>query len=154
MRCPFCSHEEDKVLDSRSNKDGSEIRRRRQCLKCNRRFTTRENIELSFPTVVKKDGKREPFSSDKIRNGLKRACEKRPISMDQINDTVKKVEQSVIEYGENEVPASFIGEAVVSELKKLDHVAYVRFASVYREFKDPSQFMEELKNLINSSKII
>jgi transcriptional repressor NrdR len=152
MKCPFCSHEEDKVLDSRASKDGMEIRRRRQCLNCGRRFTTRETIQFNFPTVVKKDGKRETFSSEKIRSGLKKACEKRPISVDQIDDTVKKIEQAVIEHGEKEAPSSFIGELVVQELKKLDHVAYVRFASVYREFKDPSQFMEELENLISSSK--
>lgn len=152
MRCPYCGFEEDRVLDSRSNKDGSEIRRRRECNNCHRRFTTRETIEMSFPLVVKKDGKREPFSSDKVRNGIKKACEKRPISADQINDMVKKVEQATIEFGENEVPSKFIGELITKELKKVDHVAYVRFASVYKDFQDATQFMKELEKLLKNQK--
>lgn len=151
MKCPFCGYEEDKVLDSRLSKDGQEIRRRRQCLKCNRRFSTREIIVLNFPVIIKKDGKREPFNSEKIRNGIKKACEKRPISMEQINDIVKKIEQAVIEFGESEISSSFVGELVINELKKIDHVAYVRFASVYKEFKDPTQFMEALKQLSSSN---
>jgi len=152
MKCPFCGFEEDRVLDSRSNKDGSEIRRRRECNKCHRRFTTRETIEMSFPLVVKKDGKREPFNSEKVRNGIKKACEKRPISADQISDMVKKVEQAIIEFGENEVPSKFIGELITKELKKIDHVAYVRFASVYRDFQDANQFMKELEKLLKNHK--
>ncbi len=152
MRCPYCGFEEDRVLDSRSNKDGSEIRRRRECNKCHRRFTTRETIEMSFPLVVKKDGKREPFNPDKVRNGIKKACEKRPISADQINDMVKKVEQATIEFGENEVPSKFIGELITKELKKVDHVAYVRFASVYKDFQDATQFMKELEKLLKNQK--
>jgi transcriptional repressor NrdR len=151
VKCPFCSFEENKVLDSRLSKDGTEIRRRRQCLKCNRRFTTREVVVLSFPAVVKKNGDREPFDSEKIRTGIKKACEKRPISMEQINEIVKKIEQVCIEFGESEIPSAKIGEMVMEELKNLDHVAYVRFASVYKEFKDPTQFMEALKQL-NSTK--
>lgn len=147
MKCPFCGFEEDRVLDSRLSKDGTEIRRRRQCLKCGRRFTTREVIILNFPAVIKKNGEREPFDSEKIRSGIKKACEKRPIPMEQINDMVKRIEQACIEYGENEIPSSKIGELVMEELKKTDHVAYVRFASVYKEFKDPTQFMEALKQL-------
>lgn len=149
MKCPFCGFEEDRVLDSRSSKDKTEIRRRRQCIKCGRRFTTRETIVLSFPAVIKKNGAREPFDSEKIKNGIKKACEKRPIGMEQINDMVKRIEQYCIEYGENEIPSSVIGEFVMEELKNLDHVAYVRFASVYKEFKDPAQFMEALKQLKN-----
>lgn len=152
MKCPYCGFEEDRVLDSRSNKDGSEIRRRRECNKCHRRFTTRETIEMSFPLVVKKDGKREPFNSDKVRNGIKKACEKRPISADQINEMVKKVEQATIEFGENEVPSKFIGELITKELKKVDHVAYVRFASVYKDFQDATQFMKELEKLLKNQK--
>ncbi len=152
MKCPFCGYEEDRVLDSRIAKDGAEIRRRRECSKCRRRFTTRETIELSFPLVIKKDGKRESFNSDKIRNGIKKACEKRPISADHINDMVKKVEQAVIELGESEVSTKFIGELITKELKKVDHVAYVRFASVYKDFQDASQFMKELEKLIKSQK--
>jgi len=151
MKCPFCGFLEDKVLDSRTNKEGTETRRRRICLKCNRRFSTREVIELSYPLVVKKDGKREPFSTEKIRNGLKKALEKRPISADNINEIVKKIENIVIENGEMEVSSQFIGELVMKELKKIDHVAYVRFASVYKDFKDPSQFIEELEKLLKKS---
>lgn len=152
MKCPFCGYVDDRVLDSRTNKDGTEIRRRRECGRCHRRFTTRENIEASYPLVVKKDGKRESFNSEKIRNGIKKACEKRPISADQINDIVKKVEQAVIETGENEVSSKFIGELIIEELRKIDHVAYVRFASVYKEFQDAAQFMQELEKLLQNHK--
>lgn len=151
MKCPFCGFLEDKVLDSRTNKEGTEIRRRRVCLKCSRRFSTREVIELSYPLVVKKDGKREPFSTEKIRNGLKKALEKRPISADNIDEIVKKIENIVLENGEPEVSSQFIGELVMKELKKIDHVAYVRFASVYKDFKDPAQFIEELEKLLKKS---
>ncbi|MCX7991312.1 MAG: transcriptional regulator NrdR [Proteobacteria bacterium] len=151
MKCPFCGFLEDKVLDSRTNKDGTEIRRRRACLNCNRRFSTREIIELSYPLVIKKDGKREPFSSEKIKNGLKKALEKRPISADKIDEIVKRIENAVIENGEQEVSTQFIGELVMRELRKIDHVAYVRFASVYKDFKDPSQFIEELEKLLKKS---
>lgn len=152
MKCPFCGFQEDRVLDSRASRDGNEIRRRRECLKCHRRFTTRESIELSFPLVIKKDGKREPFNAEKIKNGIKKACEKRPISAEQIDEMVRKIEQTIIDYGEPEVSTKLIGETIINELKKIDHVAYVRFASVYKEFKDATQFMEELKNLSNLNK--
>lgn len=152
MKCPFCGFQEDRVLDSRASRDGNEIRRRRECLKCHRRFTTRESIELSFPLVIKKDGKREAFNAEKIKNGIKKACEKRPISAEQIDEMVRKIEQAVIEYGEAEVSTKLIGETIIQELKNIDHVAYVRFASVYKEFKDATQFMEELKNLSKSNK--
>lgn len=151
MRCPYCDHLEDKVLDSRANRDGTEIRRRRICLRCNRRFSTREVIELSYPLVIKKDGRREPFSAEKIRNGLKKALEKRPISAKIIDEMVKKIENAVLESGEAEVSSQFIGELLMNELKNIDHVAYVRFASVYKEFKDPSQFLEELEKLLKKS---
>ncbi len=151
MRCPYCGYTEDKVLDSRVNRDGTEIRRRRICLKCGRRFSTREFIELNFPMVIKKDGKREPFSSEKIKNGLKKALEKRPISAEKIDEIVKKIENMVIETGESEVSARFIGELVMKELNSLDHVAYVRFASVYKNFKDPAQFLEELEKILKKS---
>ncbi len=151
MRCPYCGYSEDKVLDSRVNKEGTEIRRRRSCLKCSRRFTTKETIEFNFPLVIKKDGKREPFSSEKIKNGLKKALEKRPISAEKIEEIVKKIENQVIETGESEISARFIGELVMKELNSLDHVAYVRFASVYKDFKDPSQFLEELEKLLKKS---
>lgn len=151
MKCPYCGYLEDKVIDSRVNKDGTEIRRRRSCLKCQRRFSTREVIELSFPLVIKKDGKREAFSSDKIRIGLKKALEKRPISAEHIDEIVKKIENSIIEKGEAEISTQFIGELIMKELKKIDHVAYVRFASVYKDFKDPSQFIEELEKLLKKS---
>lgn len=151
MKCPFCGFLEDKVLDSRTNKEGTETRRRRICLKCNRRFSTREVIELSYPLIVKKDGKRESFSAEKIRNGLKKAFEKRPISAENINEIVKKIENIILENGEPEISSQFIGELVMKELKKIDHVAYVRFASVYKDFKDPSQFIEELEKLLKKS---
>lgn len=152
MKCPFCGFQEDRVLDSRASRDGNEIRRRRECFNCHRRFTTRESIELSFPLVIKKDGKREAFNAEKIKNGIKKACEKRPIGAEQIDEMVRKVEQAIIDYGEAEVSTKLIGETIIKELKKIDHVAYVRFASVYKEFKDATQFMEELKNLSNSNK--
>lgn len=152
MKCPYCGYEEDRVLDSRTNRDGTEIRRRRECTKCKRRFTTRETIEFSFPLVVKKDGKREPFNPEKIRNGIKKACEKRPISADHIDEMVKKIEQTIIESGDNEVSSKFIGELIIRELKKVDHVAYVRFASVYKDFQDASQFMKELEKLLKNQK--
>ncbi len=151
MKCPFCGFLEDKVLDSRTNKDGTEIRRRRSCLKCRRRFSTREIIELSFPLVIKKDGKREPFSSEKIKNGLKKALEKRPVSAEKIDELVKKIENAILENCESEVSTQFIGELVMRELNKIDHVAYVRFASVYKDFKDPVQFIEELERLLKKS---
>ena len=148
MKCPFCSHQEDKVIDSRSSKDGEVIRRRRECLKCESRFTTYEWVEESLPMVVKKDGRRERFNRMKIRQGLTRACEKRPVRADQLEEVVSAREKKCQETGENEIPSSLIGEEIMDRLKSLDEVAYVRFASVYRSFKDISEFMVELKTLL------
>lgn len=148
MKCPFCGHIEDKVVDSREGKEGSSIRRRRECLRCRRRFTTYEHVEDVLPVVVKKDGRREAFDRNKILSGLKKACEKRPVSMDALEESVLKIEKKVQESGEKEIPSTMIGEEVMRELHTLDEVAYVRFASVYREFKDINQFMEELRDIL------
>ncbi|MCH7566299.1 MAG: transcriptional repressor NrdR [Nitrospirae bacterium] len=147
MKCPFCDELEDKVVDSRMAREGEVIRRRRECLACKRRFTSYERIEESFPVVVKKDGRREPFDRLKIVSGLKRACEKRPISTATIETVADRIEKRIQEMGETEVSSRTVGEEVVRELHQLDQVAYVRFASVYREFKDIDQFMDELKIL-------
>lgn len=147
MKCPFCDELEDKVVDSRMAREGEIIRRRRECLVCKRRYTTYERIEESLPLVVKKDGRREPFDRTKILAGLKKACEKRPISIATLDAVVDRLEKQFQEMGESEIQSVTIGEAVMRELHQLDQVAYVRFASVYREFKDIDQFMEELKAL-------
>jgi transcriptional repressor NrdR len=147
MQCPFCSHLEDKVIDSRMGKEGEVIRRRRECFGCKRRFTTYERIGEIFPMVVKKDGRREPFDREKIFNGLKRACEKRPVSMDILDEVVTKIEKRVQEMGESEIKSVVVGEEVIRELQMIDPVAYVRFASVYKEFKDIGEFMSEIKYL-------
>lgn len=147
MKCPFCDGIEDKVVDSRMAKEGEVIRRRRECLACKRRYTTYERVEDYLPMVVKKDGRREPFDRVKILSGLKKACEKRPISITTIESVTDQVEKHVQELGETEIPSRVIGEAVMRQLHQLDQVAYVRFASVYREFKDIDQFMDELKAL-------
>jgi transcriptional repressor NrdR len=148
MKCPFCHADEDKVIDSRSSKDGGIIRRRRECLKCERRFTTYERVEEMLPVLVKKDGRREVYDRLKVVGGLKKACEKRPVSISAIEQTADRIEQMLQERGEKEVPSSVVGEAVMRELHKLDQVAYVRFASVYREFKDVNEFMRELQHLM------
>ncbi len=148
MKCPFCGHIESRVVDSRISKDAESIRRRRECLKCKKRFTTSERGEETLPLIVKKDGRREPFDRQKILSGLKKACEKRPISVDILEKIVSRIEQSLIEGGDREVKSSVIGEKVMEELYSLDGVAYVRFASVYRQFKDINQFMRELKDLL------
>lgn len=152
MKCPFCGHIEDKVVDSREAKEGDAIRRRRECLRCRRRFTTYEHIEDVLPVVVKKDGRRELFDRNKILGGLKKACEKRPVSMKVLEDIVSRIEKKAQESGEKEIPSSMIGEEVMRELQGLDEVAYVRFASVYREFKDINEFMDELKDLLKERK--
>jgi transcriptional repressor NrdR len=148
MKCPFCHADQDKVIDSRSSKDGGIIRRRRECLKCTRRFTTYERVEEMLPMLVKKDGRREVYDRLKVVGGLKKACEKRPVSTAAIEQTADRIEQMLQERGEKEVPSSVVGEAVMRELHKLDQVAYVRFASVYREFKDVNEFMRELQYLM------
>ncbi|MEE8575431.1 MAG: transcriptional regulator NrdR [Thermodesulfobacteriota bacterium] len=147
MKCPFCSHPEDKVIDSRPAQEGSATRRRRECLGCERRFTTYEKVEETLPHVIKKDGTRAVFDRSKIRGGLLTACEKRPVGIDDIEAAVDRLEQVFFESGEREISTSVIGEAVMEELRKMDEVAYVRFASVYREFRDIDEFMSEMKEL-------
>jgi len=152
MKCPFCAHGENKVIDSRISKDGDAIRRRRECIGCGKRFTTYEFVEEVLPIVVKKDGRREPFDRTKIRSGIKKACEKRPISMDVIETLVDNVERACQEFQGKEIPSTAIGETVMRELQTLDGVAYVRFASVYRQFRDVSDFLDELKDLLHPKK--
>lgn len=147
MRCPFCGHVEDRVVDSRETQDGQVTRRRRECLGCERRFTTYERLEEVLPAVVKKDGRREAFDRQKILHGLERACQKRPVSAEQIQGLVAAVERQLQESGEKEVPSRVIGEALMARLRELDPVAYVRFASVYRSFEDVGDFMSELAGL-------
>ena len=150
MRCPFCTHNEDKVVDSREAKDGDAIRRRRECLNCGRRFTSYERIDEIPYMVVKKTGQRELFDRGKVLSGLMRACEKRPISMGQLEAIVDDVEKAVQDAADREMPTADIGAVIMNRLKALDKVAYVRFASVYLEFEDVSAFMSELKDLVHS----
>jgi transcriptional repressor NrdR len=150
MKCPYCSQIENKVIDSRLSKDGRTIRRRRECLDCERRFTTYEKLEEILPMVVKKDGRREPFSRDKIIAGIKNACQKRPVSMTMIDDFVDSLEVYFQELGKKEVESREIGEKVINSLKAWDEVAYVRFASVYRQFKDINEFMTELEDILKT----
>lgn len=152
MKCPFCGHAENKVIDSRISKDGKAIRRRRECLGCARRFTTYEYVEDILPMVVKKDGRREQFDRQKILNGVKKACEKRPISMEAIDKVVEDVEQACQEMQAEEINSTVVGEKVMNELRGLDGVAYVRFASVYRQFRDVGEFISELKDLLSKDK--
>jgi transcriptional repressor NrdR len=152
MKCPFCGHTENKVIDSRISKDGKAVRRRRECLGCSKRFTTYEYVEDVLPMVVKKDGRREQFDRQKILNGVKKACEKRPISMESIDKLVENVEQACQELQMEEISSTLIGEKIMNELKAFDGVAYVRFASVYRQFRDVGEFMSELKDLLSKGK--
>jgi transcriptional repressor NrdR len=152
MKCPFCNEQEDKVIDSRISKDGDSIRRRRECTACKKRFTTHEKIEDTLPSIIKKDGRREPFDRDKILKGLKVACRKRPISIELIETAVDKIERELQERGVKEIKSTEIGERVMRELHELDEVAYVRFASVYRSFKDIGEFMSEVKVLLGSKR--
>ena len=147
MKCPFCDELEDKVVDSRMAKEGEVIRRRRECLGCKRRYTTYERVDEILPMVVKKDGRRESFDRSKILAGLKKACEKRPISTANIETVADRIEKRIQEMGETEIESRIVGEELMKELDQLDQVAYVRFASVYREFKDIDQFMDELRTL-------
>ncbi len=149
MKCPFCSDFDNKVVDSRLSGDSDVIRRRRECLECGRRFTTYERVEDILPMVIKKDSRREPFDRNKILSGIQTACQKRPIAVAAMEEMVERVEKKVQEKGEKEIKSSNIGEAVMAELHDLDEVAYVRFASVYRSFKDINEFMDELKDLLN-----
>ena len=148
MRCPYCTSIDNKVVDSRMGKEGDTIRRRRECLKCEGRFTTYERVEEVLPSVIKKDGRREPYDRMKILSGLTKACEKRPISVEVLEKCVDNIEKSMQEKGFKEIPSKAIGEEVMNQLHNLDEVAYVRFASVYRSFKDINEFMEELKELL------
>jgi transcriptional repressor NrdR len=150
MKCPFCGEIDNKVIDSRLSKDGNVIRRRRECVICNRRFTTYEHIEEIPVMIIKKDGRREVFSREKVRSGLQKACQKRKISMNVIEDFLDELERDLRETGEKEIPSRTIGEKVMAKLHEIDDVAYVRFASVYREFKDVNDFVSELKNLLSN----
>ncbi len=152
MNCPFCHHPESKVIDSRDSQEGELIRRRRECEKCGERFTTYERVEEIFPAVIKKDGRREVFDRTKILSGVRKACEKRPISMATLEDLVSRVVRWVQEQGVEEIESKQIGGKVMELLHNLDEIAYVRFASVYRSFKDINEFMKELKDLLNKQK--
>jgi len=148
MKCPSCSNLENKVIDSRLNKEGDSTRRRRECLSCGERFTTYERIEKTLPFLIKQDGRREEFDREKVLAGVKKACQKRPISIQEMEALVDRVEQYCQERGEKEMSAVVVGEKVVQELYQLDDVAYVRFASVYRSFRDVNEFMVELKDML------
>ncbi|GAA4655091.1 transcriptional regulator NrdR [Anaerocolumna aminovalerica] len=150
MKCPFCGKENTRVIDSRPSDDNNSIRRRRQCDECNKRFTTYEKVEAIPLVVIKKDNNREPYDRTKIEAGVFRSCHKRPISVDQINQLVDEIETAIFNREEKEVHSSIIGEIVMDKLKELDPVAYVRFASVYREFKDVNTFMHELKKILDN----
>ena len=150
MKCPYCSQIENKVIDSRLSKDGRTIRRRRECLDCARRFTTYERLEEILPMVIKKDGRREPFNREKIIAGIQMACQKRPVSITKIEDFVDSLEVYFQELGKKEVESKEVGERVISSLKDWDEVAYVRFASVYRQFKDINEFMTELEDILKT----
>lgn len=150
MKCPKCSNMENKVIDSRTNREGDMTRRRRECLNCGERFTTYERIETTPLLVIKKDGRREEFDRRKILSGIQKACQKRPVSIEQMESIVDKIEKYFQESGEKEVSAVSVGEKVVKELYHLDGVAYVRFASVYRDFKDANEFLSELKNFVKN----
>lgn len=152
MKCPFCGEQESKVVDSRHSEDGVSIRRRRECMGCQRRFTTYEKIEMLPVLVIKKDKRREPFDASKVRSGIIKACEKRPVPLGEIEKLVSRVEMSVCSQPEQEVTSEKIGLLVMDGLKTLDEVAYIRFASVYRQFKDVQSFMAELQQLLDSQK--
>jgi transcriptional repressor NrdR len=152
MKCPFCGEINNKVIDSRLSKDGNVIRRRRECIVCSRRFTTYEHIEEIPVMIIKKDGRREVFSIDKLRSGIQKACQKRNISVNIIEEFLDELERDLRESGEKEIPSHKIGERVMAKLHEIDDVAYVRFASVYREFKDVNDFVSELKSLLSEHK--
>lgn len=152
MKCPFCGYIDTKVIDSRPIEDGNAIRRRRECEKCGRRFTTYEKVDEIPYMVIKRDGSREPFNRNKILNGLIKACEKRPVSVNLLDDIVRNLEKELYNNNEREVPTQIIGEMVMEALKDVDEVAYVRFASVYRQFKDVGTFMEEIEKLMDEKR--
>jgi len=147
LHCPFCGADDTKVIDSRLVAEGDAIRRRRECLTCGERFTTFETAELVMPRIVKSNGIREPFDDDKLRRGMQRALEKRPVSVEQIDSALNRIKHELRSTGERELPSRMVGEAVMRELRKMDGVAYVRFASVYRDFQDVSEFQEEIQKL-------
>ena len=150
MKCPFCGEIDNKVIDSRLSKDESVIRRRRECIYCSKRFTTHEHTEEIPIMIIKKDGRREVFNREKVRSGIKKACEKRNVSMNVIEEFIDDLERDLREIGEKELPASVVGEKIMAKLHELDDVAYVRFASVYREFKDVNDFVVELRELLST----
>ena len=153
MKCPYCGHLENRVVDSRLNKDFTITRRRRLCEACERRFTTYERLELTLPMLVKKDGRREPWDRHKVVEGMKKACEKRPVSMSQIEEFADQLERELQDLGEQEIPITVVGEKVMEGLRQIDDVAYVRFASVYRQFKDLNEFMSELKGMLAANEV-
>ena len=150
MRCPFCHSTRNKVIDSRPSREANAIRRRLECLKCQQRFTTYEQVEDAMPLIIKKDGRREPYQRSKIYEGIKKACEKRPVSIDAVENFLDELERELLESGRREVPSTWIGEKIMATLRELDDVAYVRFASVYRHFTDATDFMEEIRQLLAS----
>ncbi|MDZ7700027.1 MAG: transcriptional regulator NrdR [Deltaproteobacteria bacterium] len=152
MKCPYCTQIDNKVIDSRLSKDGRTIRRRRECVACERRFTTYEKLEDVLPMVVKKDARREAFDREKIISGIRKACQKRPVSVTQVEDFVDSLELFFQEMGRKEIDSSEVGEKVISALKEWDEVAYVRFASVYRQFKDINEFVKELEAILKNKK--
>ena len=145
MKCPYCGHLDDRVLDTRVQKEATFIRRRRECLKCKGRFSTQENVLEVYPLVIKKDGRREPYNKDKILNGIRIACQKRPVSLEQMQEVVERVSKWIVDHFDHEVLSKHVGERLMREMFQLDDVAYVRFASVYRQFKDIHEFMNELE---------
>jgi transcriptional repressor NrdR len=150
MRCPFCSHDDSKVIDSRVSTAGDVIRRRRECESCTRRFTSRERVEDVLPMVVKKDGVRQPFDREKVLRGVRLACNKRPVAMDRIEKFIDELERDLVESEAKEVPSQDLGERVMKKLRELDEVAYVRFASVYRSFRDIDEFRSELDKMVRA----
>jgi len=151
MKCPYCGHLDNRVVDSRLNKDYTITRRRRLCEACERRFTTYERLEVTMPMLIKKDGRREAWDRLKVVEGMKKACEKRPVSMAQLEEFVDNLELELQDLGEREVEISVVGERIMASLRELDDVAYVRFASVYRQFKDLNEFMDELKGMLGGN---
>jgi transcriptional repressor NrdR len=152
MRCPYCHSTNNKVIDSRPSREANAIRRRRECLNCKRRFTTYEQVEETMPLIIKKDGRRENYQRPKISEGIKKACEKRPVSIDAIENFLDQLEREMLESGLREIPSTWIGEKVMNQLRQWDEVAFVRFASVYRHFTDATDFMNEIRQLLESRK--
>lgn len=150
MRCPFCHSTQNKVIDSRPSREANAIRRRRECLNCQRRFTTYEQVEETMPLIIKKDGRREPYQRAKLYEGIKKACEKRPVSIDLIEQFLDDLEREMLESSQREMPSSWLGERVIARLRDLDEVAYVRFASVYRHFTDATDFMKEIRQFLET----